>query len=145
MTPLIGGFSLGPLSIPGWVKLVLPVLGIAAVILALFMGRRRVRSKQEVRRYSVLDGESRRIMLKLYHQMVAMLSRKGLPPRQPYQPPYEYAAIIYAQIPDNRETIAWLTRAASSAAYDPSPFDSSTVLEARGRLSALRRTLTVRR
>ena len=89
----------------------------------------------------MLDGESRRAMLKLYHKMVALLSRNGLPPRQPHQPPYEYAAAIYAQIPENREAVAWLTGAASSAAYGPNAFDPSIVLEARTRLSALRRAL----
>ena len=81
-------------------------------------------------------------MLKLYHKMVAVLIRKGLPFRQPHQPPYEYATIINVQIPDNRETIEWLTQAASSAAYDPNPFRPSTLFEARRRLSALKRTLS---
>jgi transglutaminase-like putative cysteine protease len=141
LAPLIGSASLGSLSIAGWVKFILPAVGIVAVVLALLVARRRVRTRQEVRNYSILDGESRRAMLKLYHRMVALLARKGLPPRQPHQPPYEYAAAIYAQIPENREAIAWLTGAASSAAYDPNPFDFSTIIEARGRLSALRRAL----
>jgi hypothetical protein len=141
LAPLIGSFSLSSISVPGWVKIILPIVGMAAIGLALLIGRRRIKIRQEVRRYSILDGESRRAMLKLYHKMVALLVRKGLPPRQPHQPPYEYAAAIYAQIPENRETVEWLTGAASGAAYDPRPFDSSIVLEARTRLSALRREL----
>ena len=84
-------------------------------------------------------------MLNLYHKMVSVLTKKGLPPRQPHQPPYEYATLIYEQIPGGREAVAWLTEAASSAAYDPRPFNPSHVLEAKRRLSALRQTLAGRR
>ncbi len=142
LAPVAGSFSFGPLSVPRWVWVILPGVGIAIAVLILLLSRRKVRTKPELRGYSVLDGESRKLMLKLYHKMVAVLARKGLPPRQPHQPPYEYVTIISAQIPDKRETIEWLTQAASSAAYDPNPFKPSTVLEARRRLSALRRTLS---
>ncbi len=76
-------------------------------------------------------------MLNLYRQMVALLVKKDLPSRQPYQPPYEYAAIVCPQITDGQEIIEWLTQAASSAAYDPKPFNPSIIPEARRRLSAL--------
>ena len=84
-------------------------------------------------------------MLNLYHKMVSLLVRKGLPARQPYQPPYEYAAVVYPQIPDSQNMVEWLTQVASSAAYDPEPFNSSLIPEARRKLSALRRALTGRR
>ena len=145
LAPLAGSSSFGPLSVPRWVWVILPGVGIAIAVLILLLSRRKVRTKPELRGYSVLDGESRKLMLKLYHKMVAVLARKGLPTRQPHQPPYEYVTIINAQILDGRETIEWLTWAANSAAYDPNPFNPSTVLEARRRLSALRRTLTSRR
>jgi len=145
LSPLAGNFSLGPLSVPGWVWVVLPGVGVTTTVLALLLSRRRIRSQQEVKGYSILDGESRRIMLDLYRKMVSVLVKKGLPSRQPYQPPYEYAAIISAQIPDSRETIEWLSQAVSSAAYNPRPFNPLAVTEARRRLAALRRALTGRR
>ncbi|MFC2004026.1 transglutaminaseTgpA domain-containing protein [Chloroflexota bacterium] len=140
LSPLVGNFSFGSLSLSGWVWVMLLGTGITIVVLALLLSRGKVRTRQEVRGYSILDGESRRRMMDLYHKMVALLVKKGLPPRQPYQPPYEYSALICSQVPDSRETVDWLTQAASSAAYDSSPFLPSTVLEARQRLTALRRT-----
>ena len=147
LSPLAGNFSLGPLSVPGWVWVVLPGVGVATTVLALLRSRRKkkIRSQQEVKEYSILDGESRRIMLDLYRKMVSVLVKKGLPSRQPYQPPYEYAAIISAQIPNSRETIEWLSQAVSSAAYNPKPLNPLAVTEARRRLAALRRALTGRR
>ena len=140
LSPLAGNFSLGPLSIPGWVWVVLPGVGAAATALAwLLRQRRKARGRQGVKGYSLLGGESRRTMLDLYRKMVSMLVKKGLPSRQPQQPPDEYAAIVSAQIPDKRETIEWLSQAASSAAYNPKPFNPATVTEARRRLVALRR------
>lgn len=145
LSPLAGNFSLGPLSVPGWVWVVLPGVGIATTVLVLLLIRRRVRSRQEVKGYSILDGESRRIILDLYGKMVSVLVKKGLPSRQPYQPPYEYAAIISAQIPNSRETIEWLSEVASSAAYNPKPFNTLTITEARRRLTELRQALTGQR
>jgi hypothetical protein len=144
LAPLAGNLSFGSLSIPGWVWVLIPGVGISITILILLLSCRRMRTPPEVRGYSVLEGESRKLMLKLYRKMVAVLARKGLPPRQPYQPPYEYAAIISARVPDNQETIEWLTKAASRAAYDPDPFNPSILLEAKQRLSVLRRALAGR-
>ena len=144
LSPLAGKLSVGPLSMLNWLWGVLPGVGVALTILAWLLIRHRVGIRQEVRGYSTLGGESRTTMLNLYHKMTAVLVKKGLPCREPYQPPYEYAAIICSQIPDGRETVEWLTQAASSAAYDPRPFKPSTVEEARQKLSALRRALTHR-
>lgn len=141
MSPLAGDFSLGPLSVPRWLWGVLLGVLVTATFLALLLGRRRIRIRQEVREYSILEGESRRAMLNLYHKMVALLVKKGLPSRQPHQPPYEYATIIHSQNSDGQEMVEWLTQAANNAAYDPRPFHPSMVWEARGKLSALRQTL----
>jgi hypothetical protein len=141
LSPLAGNFSFGPLSLPGWIWVVLLGAFVVTTLLALLLSRRRVRTRQEIKAYSVLDGEARRAMLNLYRTMVALLGKKGLPPRQPHQPPYEYATIICSHIPDNREIVDWLTQAVSSAAYDPNPFNPATVPEAIRRLSALRQTL----
>ena len=84
-------------------------------------------------------------MLALYHKMVSMLTKKGLPCRQSHQSPSEYAALITPGAQRSREIVEWLTRAASSAAYDPGYFDPSIAEEARGKLAALRRALAGRR
>ncbi len=141
LSPLAGKFSFGSLSVSGWVWAVLLGVGVATTVLALLLSRRKIRIRQEVTGYSTLDGESRRTMLNLYHKMVAILAKKGLPSRQSYQPPYEYAATVCPQIPDSRETVEWLSRAASSAAYDPKSFSPSTVFEARRKLSTLKQAL----
>jgi len=145
LSPLAGGFSSGLLSIPNRFWIVLPGVVVAITVLTLLLRRRRVRIRQEIRGYSTLDGEPRRAMLNLYHKMVALLIKKGLPPRQSYQPPYEYAAAICRQIPDGREMVEWLTRATGSAAYNPNPFNPSIVWEAKQKLAALRRALASRR
>ncbi|MFQ6122110.1 MAG: DUF3488 and DUF4129 domain-containing transglutaminase family protein [Dehalococcoidales bacterium] len=141
LSPLAGNSSFGPLSIPGWIWIVLPSAGIAITVLVLLLSRRKVRISQAVRGYSTIGGESRSAMLHLYHKMLALLVKKGLPSRQPYQPPYEYATIISRQIPNSREIVAWLTEATVSAAYDPSPFNPSTVWQARDKLTTLRQAL----
>lgn len=141
LSPLAGKFSFGSLSVSGWIWAVLLGVGVATTVLALLLSRRKIRIRQEVIGYSTLDGESRRAMLNLYHKMVALLVKKGLPSRQPYQPPYEYAATICPQIPGSREMVEWLSQAASSAAYDPKSFSPATLWEARRKLSTLRQAL----
>ncbi len=142
LSPLAGNFSFGPLSVPGWVWVVLPSAVVATTVLALLLNRRKVRIRQEIKGYSVLDGEARRAILNLYRKMVALLVKKGLPSRQLHQPPYDYATIICSQIPDSRELVEWLSQAASSAAYDPNPLSQSILPDARRRLAELRQTLT---
>ncbi len=139
LSPLVGTLSLGPISVPAWAWLILLGVGVAAVILALLLSRRKAKIRKEVRRYSILDGESRRLMLGLYRKMTALLVKKGLPSRQPYQAPYEYAAVISGQIPDSRELVEWLSQAVSKAAYDSRHFDPSTTVEARRKLFVLKR------
>lgn len=143
LSPLSGNFSVGSFSMPGWVWVVLPSIGIATAVLTLLFSRRKEKIGQEAKEYSTLDGEPRESMLNLYHKMVAVLVKKGLPSRQKNQPPYEYATIIYPKISDGQEIVEWLSQAASSAAYNPRPFSPSIIPEARRRLSTLRRVLVV--
>ncbi|MFQ5826136.1 MAG: DUF4129 domain-containing transglutaminase family protein, partial [Dehalococcoidia bacterium] len=145
LSPLAGNFSLGSLSAPRWVWGALFGAGIAIALLVLLLTRPRPGPRREVRRYSTLRGEPRRAMLVLYRKMIALLVKKGLPTRQASQSLYEYAALICPQIPHGRETVEWLTQAASIAAYDPRPFNPATTWEAKERLSALRQSLAGRR
>ncbi|MFC2022471.1 DUF3488 and DUF4129 domain-containing transglutaminase family protein, partial [Chloroflexota bacterium] len=141
LSPLASNFSFDWPLVPSWVWGVSFGGGVAAIVLGLLLRRYKVRIRQEVRGYSILDGESRRTMLNLYYKMVGVLVKKGLPPRQPYHSPYEYAAIVGPQILDGREVVEWITQAASSAAYDSHPFNPSTIPKARRRLSVLKRVL----
>lgn len=143
LSSLAGNLSFHLPSVSAWVWGVLLSIGVTAAALA-WLSRRRRGTRREIRGYSTLDGESRKTMLKLYGKMVAILARKGLPGRQPYQPPYEYAAMVCSRLPHAREPVAWLTRAATIAAYDPRPFNSLTAEAARRWLSQLKRALAGR-
>ncbi|MFC2034165.1 DUF3488 and DUF4129 domain-containing transglutaminase family protein [Chloroflexota bacterium] len=138
MEPLSRNLSLGSLSLPVWFWIIPPGTALIIIILLISLKKRRVIPEQELRRYSTLEGEPRRAMLNIYQIMVALLVKKGLPPRQPQQSPYEYAFMITGQTRQGQEIIAWLTKAMTSAAYAPKPFSSATVTEARDKLSALR-------
>ncbi|MBI4332791.1 MAG: DUF4129 domain-containing protein [Chloroflexi bacterium] len=144
LSMLKGTFSFAQLSISQWIWAVLPGAAVAALAAVLLMRRRRI-NRKTVREYTPLKGESRQTMLKLYRRMEMMLVRKGLPERQPHQSPLEYAAAVSSQCPLIAETVAWLTRAASNAAYDPEPFNASLIREAEQKLSSLRRTAIGRR
>ena len=145
VAPLGGNLSLGSISFSGWVWVVLLIVVVTITIQVMRLYHRRTKKSQKTKGYSILDGESRRAMLNLYQRMIRLLTQKGLPNRQPYQPPYEYAAIVVPQIPDGREAIYWLTQAINRAAYDSRPFDSANIPEARQRLSALKRAMNNRR
>lgn len=138
VSPLAGRVSIGKFSMPVWTWIIIPGGIIVAVVFALFFNRRwKRKAKPEVWEYSMLEGEARRLVLRFYNRMVALLAKKGFPARQLHQPPYEYAAIIGAQVPDARETIDWMTGLANKAAYDPAPLDPSMITEAKRRLSTL--------
>jgi hypothetical protein len=140
--PLTDRFSAGGVSLPGWLWSIVPAAGVTAVILAFWMRRRRRGGKRrKAWQYSLLEGDSRRAMLKLYHGMTALLARRGFPPRLPHQAPCEYAVTVWALVPGGGDGVQWLAGAASRAAYDPAPFDASLVAEAGHRLAELRRAL----
>ncbi|MFC1921503.1 DUF3488 and DUF4129 domain-containing transglutaminase family protein [Chloroflexota bacterium] len=142
MSPLAASFTLGKVSLPGWFWIVLIVIAVAVMFTAMVFSNRRSRkdSRRPVK-YSVLDGETRRMALDLYRRMVSILVKKGFPARQPYQSPYEYAAVVCPQILEGRETVEQLTRIASSAAYDPDNFVLPDVAGIKKSLSALRQAL----
>ena len=142
LIPLGGNLSLGSLSLSGWVWVMLLIVAAATAIQLLrVLNRRRTKTGQETKEYSILEGESRRAMLSLYKGMVRLLVRKGLPARQPFQPPNEYATSVVPKASDGREAIYWLTQAINRAAYDPSPFDTANIREARQKLSVLKRAI----
>lgn len=142
MSPLAGNFSLGSLSKSVLIGGIALAGAVTVIVLAFRLVRRRLKTKQSPAGYSRLDGESRRTVLSMYRKMVAILVRKGLPSRQPHQPPDEYAALVSRQIPDGQEIVERLTCLAIRAAYDPKPFNLPDTLELRRNLSSLRRTLT---
>ena len=142
---LTDDWSVGALSIPGWVWLA--ALGAAAVVGAvagLLMSRRTGGAERDGHTYTTLEGESRREVVTAYRKMVKLLARKGLPPRTPAQTPQDYAGIVAPRLVRGVDTVRWLTEAANIAAYDSSPLSPSLVREARDRMAALRLDLAVR-
>ncbi len=142
LSPLAGSLSSSLLVTSVWIWTGLPIVALAVILLVFRFGRRKLRIRHTPPGYSLLDGESRKAVLNIYGKMVKMLVKKGLPPREPYQPPYEYAAKIYQQIPGIREIVERLTRVASSAAYDPGPFNPPDIRELSQSLAALKQVLT---
>ncbi|MBM3944111.1 MAG: hypothetical protein FJ317_01290, partial [SAR202 cluster bacterium] len=114
--------------------LVVAVLAVAAVGLALLfmrLRRRSVKRRKAARAgYASLDGQTRAEMLRLYSDAQSALSRRGLPGRASWQTPAEYEQAVRAQMADAGGDLSWLTRAATSAAYDPAPFPDDLVAEA---------------
>ncbi|MBI2872148.1 MAG: DUF3488 domain-containing protein [Chloroflexi bacterium] len=128
----------------GWLAVAGVALVIAGSLAALVVLRQKARASRDVRGYTALDGEHRRAVLATYRRMVRLLARKGLPPRRPAQTPVEYARLVAPRLDGGRETVEWLSQAASAAAYDPAPISPSVSTEASDKLTALRRTLAIR-
>ena len=91
--------------------------------------------------YSGLPGDGRQDMLRVYFRAEKLLRKKGFPPRQPSQTIGDYSGSIMSGGPAEGEHLAWLQTSARKAAYDPNPFDSSDVVEAKNRLARLRENL----
>ncbi len=145
LSPLSAGFSLGTLSLPRWIWIVLLLVSIIVIAVLLSVRRRRVRAEPVFQGYSSLEGPSRQAMLNLYRRALSLLHRRGLPSRRSHQALFEYAAATEPDLVAGGETLEWLTAAASRAAYSPLPFPPSTVTEARRKVSALRHELARRR
>jgi hypothetical protein len=144
-TPLKGSFSLGSLSASIWLWGML-FIGVAIIVWMAFRFRKRMwKTGQASASYSSLEGESRKMVLGVYRRMITVIARKGLAPRQPYQPPEEYAAVVLPDIPAGQEIVQHITNLASRAAYDPSPFNAPDVKELNQSLSDLKRALATRR
>ncbi len=142
-SPLGTKFSLGKVSLPGWSWALLALFAVAVIITAVMLrGNLKKRARKETLKYSALEGEDRKKALDLYRKMVGILAKKGIPDRLAYQPPYEYAAAIFSQVPEARETVEYLTVMASNAAYNPERFVMPDISSIRKSLSALRQALS---
>ncbi|HLB28484.1 MAG TPA: DUF3488 and transglutaminase-like domain-containing protein [Dehalococcoidales bacterium] len=144
MSPL-GRFSFRSLPASAILRGSLIAMAVAVILLALRHILRGRRAKEELVGYSTLEGESRKVTLKLYSRMIAILTKKGLPARLPHQPPGEYAALVSRQIPAaGGDIVTRLTGLAASAAYDPKPFSPPDIREASRSLFTLKKTLARR-
>lgn len=139
ISPMLGKLSLATLLKPAWLLFI--GLIVVAIVSAVLIGRRQTKTRREIGGYTALEGESRQAMLRLYHKMAALLARKGLGAREPYQPPVEYAASVCPNLVAGQEEMDWLTEAAARAAYDARDFPPELLPLARARLSALRTAL----
>ena len=116
------------------------IVGVVAVLLT---AARKIRTP-DPERYTALDGEARRELLKVYGKMVGLLARKGLPRREASQTSGEYARSVSIRVRAGMGLIGWLTEACDAAAYDTRPFTASVVQEAKDKLALLRRSLALR-
>ena len=100
------------------------------------------RSRSE---YMRLAGDGRSEMLRLYRGAERLLSRAGLNPRVPSQTLSEHTVQAEGWLGGASSDLAWLRRAAWSAAYNPSPYDPALLSEARLHLDALKAALKTKR
>ena len=95
--------------------------------------------------YFRLPGEGRDEMLRIHRRVEKLLRSQGLPSRRPGQALQEYARIAAERLGGAGEQLAWFTRAAWSAAYDPAwgwtDASAQILHEARTRLSSLKAAL----
>ncbi len=122
-------------------------MGSAAFVTALaaiLLSHRRANNSRDVDAYTTFPGEGRRAVLGTYRGMVALLVKRGLPPRGPIQTPRDYVAQVAPFLAVGRETVVWLSDTASVAAYDPSPVEPSIARQAAEILAGLHRPLRVR-
>jgi hypothetical protein len=140
-----GDWSLSSLFVPGRAWLALIGAAVFAGILAgLFVSRRGPKAGEGADAYTTLAGDSRREVLAVYRGMVALLVRKGLPPRQPAQTPREYAGLVAPRLVEGMGIVRWLTQATDAAAYDSRPLSPSLAREARDKLALLPAALAVK-
>lgn len=136
--PLTRNLSLSKLPTSVWIGGLAAVMALIVALLAIRFRKGKAAPVPERINYSLLDGESRRVFLKLYRKMTAILAKKGLPQRRPFQSPFEYAAIVCELVPDIETRVKKLTGLAIRAAYDPAPFEMPDDRELRLDLRAIR-------
>ncbi len=118
-------------------------VGIAVVLgwLVLRAVKRGRRSTARRWTYVRLPGSGRSEMLRIYARVERLLKKEGFGPRTPAQTLREYAGIAENRLRGLEAHLAWFTRAAWRAAYDPSAFPTDTVREARSRLASMKAAL----
>ena len=126
------------------IKILGPAITIASLMLAAFAIWRfapLLRSGRPRMAYSGIPGDGRQDMLKIYSKAEKLLGKHGFPPRQPAQTLGEYSRPVIGKERAEGAHMAWLRSNAWKAAYDPNPFDSAAVAEAKIRLAGLKESL----
>ncbi|MDZ4246486.1 MAG: transglutaminase-like domain-containing protein, partial [Dehalococcoidia bacterium] len=115
--PFARGFSFKSFNLPLWAWAIF--LGILSLAIIMWFNKRSM--KLEVKRggekYSHLDGENRKSMVRTYSVMEKILGKKGLPVRQAHQSPAEYLKMITTRILNGEKLIEWVTVQTTRAAY----------------------------
>ena len=88
--------------------------------------------------YARLAGDGRSEVLQTYHEAERMLRRVGLPERGLSQTITEYTGDVEARLGESASDLEWLRKAAWSAAYDSSSFDSTIVQESKSHVERLK-------
>jgi len=140
-SPLTENIALDLFTFSIWIWLGLPILVFAIAIVVYSIVKYKVKRKQKLPEYACLQGEARREVLDIYVRMIRLLSKRGLPPKEPYQSPYEYAEIIYHYTLQSQNIIEQISYYACKAAYDPGLFKLPDKKKLKQSLTELKRIL----
>lgn len=119
----------------------LTIVSLLMIVIAIWRFAPMLRPSRNQLAYSGLPGDARQDMMKVYFKAEKMLKKHGLPPRLPSQTVGEYHQPLVTRTGVGKDNIAWIQESARKAAYDPNPFDESSIVEAKIRLSGLREDL----
>lgn len=92
-------------------------------------------------RYSSLEGDGRAEAVQLYRSAERVLRRAGVGARRPSQTLLEYGTQAESVLGNADRYLDRMRNAAWAAAYDPAPYDATSVAEARNTLTLLRETI----
>ena len=95
--------------------------------------------------YDHLTGEGRSEMLRIYFRAEKLLRKAGFGARTSTHTIAEFTAQAESRMDDTNSDLAWLRNAAWAAAYDPEPYKSSLIAEAKVRLQRLKDALKTQR
>ncbi|MBI4329526.1 MAG: transglutaminase domain-containing protein [Chloroflexi bacterium] len=135
--------ALASLSQEAMLLVVLVVFGLLALagigLVLLKMRRERVRhAPADAPPYTMLPGQERQAMRQMYRQALAILERRGYPPKAAWLSLQEYRGTIDAWASTEvADSFAELTRYAASAFYDPRAFPPAALQTAHVSLQRL--------
>ena len=134
-------------SLPGPVFLVLaPAIAAVLLIGRWFQYRSRRRLSGSERRllpYTVIPGEGRREMKKLYAKAERLIRRYAGASRADWQTAGDYAALASKHSPEIDNHISWFTQAIWRATYRSGDLDPETLAHGRHRLALLKEAFKV--
>ena len=115
-------------QLPG---IIVVILSACVVCVALWMSCARLslrRTRNEhVHGYKLLDGSSRREVVRAYLKALNLMKRKGYPGRQVHESPADYVSQLESQNFPVPDAVRGITELATRALYDPSSPDPDSI------------------